>query len=1376
MSFKNAAPVVNKSGIAGDFDSIRISIASPEEIRSWSYGEVKKPETINYRTFKPERDGLFCARIFGPIKDYECNCGRYKRMKYKGIVCEKCGVEITTSSVRRERMGHIELAAPVVHVWFMRSIPSRISMILDISLKELEKILYFERYVVLDAGLTPFTQFQTISEEEYQDALDMYGEGAFTASIGAEAVRDMLSSLDLKTEIERQKAELEAGVVDIRKKKIVKRLKILQAFVDTKAKPEHLVLTVLPVLPPELRPLVPLEGGRFATSDLNDLYRRVINRNNRLKRLIELCAPDIIIRNEKRMLQESVDALFDNKRRGAKAIIGSNKRPLKSLADMLKGKQGRFRQNLLGKRVDYSGRSVIVVGPELKLHQCGIPKKMALELFRPFIYAKLEQYGLASTLKSARRMMDRDRPEVWDILEEVMREHPVLLNRAPTLHRLSIQAFEPILIEGKAIQLHPLVCTAFNADFDGDQMAVHVPLSIEAQLEARILMLSTNNILSPSNGKPIIVPSKDIVLGIYYLTMLVEGLPNEGFCVANLSEVMHALENKILTYHTKIKTRMAYYNEDGDGEYRIVETTPGRVIMGQILPHHHNIKFDAVNKVMTLSDISALIDEICFHCGPKETAIFADRLMAMGFKYMSIAGISYGKDDLVIPPEKEMLVKETEKIVCEFEQQYLDGFITHGEKYNKVVDAWDKCGDRVAEVLMKAVAHTEKGRQPNSVYMMVHSKARGSMAQLKQSAGMRGLMAKPTGEIIETPIVSNFKEGLSVLEYFTSTHGSRKGLIDTALKTANSGYLTRRLVDVANDCIVSEEDCGTSAGIWMRPVYDGASVVIALKERILGRFAASDVVNPNNGALIVPKGSFIDEYKVEDIVEAGIDEVYVRSTITCESKRGICAKCYGRDLARGTIVSVHEAVGVIAAQSIGEPGTQLTLRTFHIGGAAQKSAEQSSVESSMDAKAAFKNMTSAVNSSGNTVVTSRKAEIALVDNNGRERMSYKIPYGARLKVVAGESVKAGQPLAEWDPYTTPVVCETTGFAKFVDLVDGQSLREVMDETTGISSKVVVDWKQSATTTNFRPMITIVGEDGKPLILANKAEAKYFLSIDSVINVENGGAVKAGDIIAKIPKDVVKTRDITGGLPRISELFEARIPKDPAVIAEVDGVIEFGKEMQMRRRIIVVPDPSTNQSPVEYLVPKGRSIIVHDGDYVRKGDVLVDGGVMLQNVLRVLGVEEMAVYLVNEVQKVYRLQGVSINDKHIEVIVRQMLQKREIKDAGDAPYIAGDEIDKADLSSVNSQLLSEGKRPIVVVHILQGITKAALHTKSFISAASFQETTRVLTEAAICGRVDELIGLKENVIVGRLMPAGTGGLIREWKAEKNAQHGKEAEVA
>ncbi|MDR0744411.1 MAG: DNA-directed RNA polymerase subunit beta' [Holosporales bacterium] len=1362
MNLKNDYAINDKVGVSTEFDAIRISIASPDEIRSWSFGEVKKPETINYRTFKPERDGLFCARIFGPVKDYECNCGRYKRMKYKGIVCEKCGVEITLSRVRRERMGHIELAAPVVHVWFMKSIPSRISMILDRGIKELEKILYFEKYVVLEPGFSHFQYLESITEEEYQNALDKYGEGALSVNIGAEAIRDMLRALDLHEEVKKLKEELESSVADIRKKRIVKRLKILKAFIETGAKPEYLVMTVLPVIPPELRPLVPLEGGRFATSDLNDLYRRVINRNNRLKRLIELRAPDIIIRNEKRMLQESVDALFDNKRRGAKAIVGANKRPLKSLSDMLKGKQGRFRQNLLGKRVDYSGRSVIIVGPELKLHQCGLPKKMALELFRPFVYAKLEKYGLASTLKSAKRMIERDRPEVWDILEEVIREHPVLLNRAPTLHRLSIQAFEPVLIEGKAIQLHPLVCSAFNADFDGDQMAVHIPLSLEAQLEARILMLSTNNILSPSNGKPIVVPSKDIVLGVYYLTLQIDGLKNEGACISGTSELMYALEQNVVTYHTKIRTKIPHYNEDGATEYKLVETTPGRVILSQYLPKHPQVQFELINKIMTSSDISALIDAIYFHCGSKATAIFVDKLKEIGFKYMTLSGISYGKDDLVIPNEKEELVNKTKKIVGEFEQQYLDGFITQGEKYNKVVDAWNKCGDKVAEALMKAVSSSEQGKQPNSVYMMIHSKARGSVAQLKQSAGMRGLMAKPTGEIIETPIVSNFKEGLSILEYFISTHGSRKGLTDTALKTANSGYLTRRLVDVANDCVVTEEDCKTTNGILMKPVYDGSNTVVTLKERILGRFVSKDLIDPNTGILLLPANGFIDEYKADKIINAGIDEVWVRSAVTCDSKHGVCAKCYGRDLARGTIVCVGETVGVIAAQSIGEPGTQLTMRTFHIGGAAQKTTEQSSIEASMNANVAFKNMNFAKNSSGDTIVLSRKAELALIDSNGRERLSYKVPYGAKLKVEQGDAVKLGQVLVEWDPYTSPVICEVEGFVNFVDLVEGQSLREIIDESTGISSKVVVDWKQSSSSSDYRPMISIRDKQGKPVMLSNKIEARYFLSIDAVINVDNGSKVIPGDIIARVPKDVIKTRDITGGLPRISELFEARHPKNPAVISAIDGIIEFGKDHKSKRRLIVIPEDKTK--PTEYLIPKGRSVLVHEGDYVKKGDILVDGNLILQDILRILGVESMAMYLVNEIQQVYRLQGIPINDKHIEIIVKQMLQKREIKDSGDSTYIVGDEIDKEELSETNTALLKAGQRPIIAIPVIQGITRASLLTKSFISAASFQETTRVLTEAAIYGKIDYLAGLKENVIVGRLIPAGTGGVVRKWKKE------------
>ncbi|MDR0630635.1 MAG: DNA-directed RNA polymerase subunit beta' [Holosporales bacterium] len=1343
-----------------EFDAVRISIASPEEIRSWSYGEVRKPETINYRTFKPERDGLFCARIFGPIKDYECVCGRYKRMRYKGMICEKCGVEITLSNVRRERMGHIELAAPVVHVWFMKSIPSRISMILDRSIRELEKILYFEKHVVLDPGFSHFSKFDSITEKECQDALDKYGEGAFVVGIGAEAIKEMLASINLKEEIEKLKTELEAGVIDIRKKKIVKRIKMLSAFYETGAKPEHLVLTVLPEIPPELRPLVPLEGGRFATSDLNDLYRRVINRNNRLRRLLELNAPEIIVRNEKRMLQESVDALFDNKRRGPKAIVGAGTRPLKSLSDMLKGKQGRFRQNLLGKRVDYSGRSVIVVGPELKLHQCGLPKMMALELFRPFVYSKLEKYGLASNLKSAKRIIERNRSEVWDILEEVIREHPVLLNRAPTLHRLSIQAFEPILIEGKAIQLHPLVCTAFNADFDGDQMAVHVPLSIEAQLEARILMLSTNNILNPASGKPIVIPSKDIILGIYYLTMQIDGLPNEGCCLANLSEIMYALEEKKITYHTKIKTKVPYYKENESVEYRTVITTPGRVIFSQNLPRHHMIEFDSVNKVLTSTEISSLVDEIYFKFGRKATVIFVDHIMEIGFKYATKSGVSYGKDDLVVPATKKNLVAETEAIVNEFEQQYLDGFITQGEKYNKAIDAWNRCGDRIAEELMKEISYVKKGEQPNSVYMMLHSKARGSVAQLKQSAGMKGLVAKPNGQIIETPIVSNFKEGLSSLEYFLSTHGSRKGLSDVALKTANSGYLTRRLVDVASDCIVTEEDCGTTKGLLVKAIYDGSTVVVSIKERIIGRFALKDIENPSNGELILAKDNLIDENKAEEIISAGIDRVWVRSTVTCECNHGVCAKCYGQDLAMGTVVSIGEAVGVIAAQSIVEPGTQLTLRTFQIGGVAQKSAEQSEIEASIEGRISFRNVEIAVNNSKDTVVLSRKAEIVLIDKNGREGMSYKIPHGAKLKVKEGDHIEAGQIIAEWDPYSIPIVCGTSGYVKFIDLMDGLSLREVIDESTGISSKIVIDWKQSVSSANYKPTILLVDESGAPIVLSNTMEARYFLAIGTVINVDDGKKVSAGDIIAKVPKDVIKTKDITGGLPRISELFEARIPKDPAVLADIDGRIEFGKEYKTKRRIII----TSEKNSIEYLVAKGCSILVNEGDYVKRGDIIVDGNVIIQDLLRTLGVEETSTYLINEVQKVYRLQGIPINDKHIEIIIRQMLQKYEIKDAGDSTYILGDEIDRIDFMEANAKLLKEGKKPIKAEPILQGITRASLQTKSFISAASFQETTRVLTEAAIYGKIDYLTGLKENVIIGRLMPAGTGSLARKWRAE------------
>ena len=1339
------------------FDQIQISIASPEQIRSWSYGEIKKPETINYRTFKPERDGLFCARIFGPIKDYECLCGKYKRMKYKGIVCEKCGVEVTLSKVRRDRMGHIELASPVAHIWFMKSLPSRVGMLVDMTLKDLERVLYFESYVVVEPGLTPLKQRQLLSEEEFLDAQEEYGEDAFTAKIGAEAIKEMLAALDLTEERRMMREELRETNSEAKRKKLVKRLKLVEAFMESGARPEWMIMDVIPVIPPELRPLVPLDGGRFATSDLNDLYRRVINRNNRLKRLIELRAPDIIVRNEKRMLQESVDALFDNGRRG-RVITGANKRPLKSLSDMLKGKQGRFRQNLLGKRVDYSGRSVIVVGPELKLHQCGLPKKMALELFKPFIYSKLELYGMASTIKAAKRMVEKERPEVWDILEEVIREHPVLLNRAPTLHRLGIQAFEPVLIEGKAIQLHPLVCTAFNADFDGDQMAVHVPLSLEAQLEARVLMMSTNNILSPANGKPIIVPSQDIVLGIYYLSMESEGEPGEGMSFASLAEIEHALEQGRVTLHSKITARVESIDEDGKTVVERVETTPGRMLLLQVLPKHPKVSFKLVNRLLTKKDISEVIDVVYRHCGQKETVIFCDRFMTMGFSYACKAGISFGKDDLIIPEAKARLVEEAQEQVKEFESQYQEGLITRGEKYNKVVDVWSQCTDRVADEMMK-VMQVAKGRDINSVYMMAHSGARGSAAQIKQLAGMRGLMAKPSGEIIETPIISNFKEGLTVLEYFNSTHGARKGLADTALKTANSGYLTRRLVDVAQDAIVIEEDCGSERGLTMRAVVDGGEIVAPLGERVLGRVAAEDVVDPVSGEVIVKRNEMIEENQVERIERAALDSVRIRSTLTCESRAGVCGKCYGRDLARGTPVNIGEAVGVIAAQSIGEPGTQLTMRTFHIGGAAQRGAEQSSVEAAQDATVAFKNYNVVVNSEGVQVVMSRNLEIVLQDEQGRERARHRIPYGARLLVEEKAKVKRGDKLAEWDPYTIPIITEKEGIAHYVDLIDGLSMREVLDETTGISNRVVTDWKQQPRGTDLRPRITLRDDNGEVITLANGLEARYYMSVDAILSVDNGAKVRAGDVLARIPRESTKTRDITGGLPRVAELFEARKPKDYAVISEIDGRVEFGRDYKTSRRIIVRPEEG---DPVEYRIPKGKHISVQEGDWVQKGDLLMDGNPVPHDILEVLGVEALAEYLVNEVQSVYRLQGVVINDKHIEVIVRQMLQKVEITDPGDTTFLTGEQADREEFEEVNAKVMAENGRPAAAKPVLQGITKASLHTRSFISAASFQETTRVLTEAAVNGKTDYLVGLKENVIVGRLIPAGTGAVMNRLK--------------
>ncbi|MBX3503021.1 MAG: DNA-directed RNA polymerase subunit beta' [Alphaproteobacteria bacterium] len=1342
------------------FDHIRIAIASPERIRSWSFGEIKKPETINYRTFKPERDGLFCARIFGPIKDYECLCGKYKRMKFRGIICEKCGVEVTLTKVRRERMGHIELASPVAHIWFMKSLPSRIGLLLDMTLKDLERILYFENYVVIEPGLTPLKYRELLSEEGHIRAEDEYGEGSFTAKIGAEAIKDMLVAIDLQKERETLRVDLRETSSEAKRKKLVKRLKMIEAFIDSGARPEWMILDVVPVIPPELRPLVPLDGGRFATSDLNDLYRRVINRNNRLKRLIELRAPDIIVRNEKRMLQEAVDALFDNGRRG-RVITGANKRPLKSLSDMLKGKQGRFRQNLLGKRVDYSGRSVIVVGPELKLHQCGLPKKMALELFKPFIYSRLQNYAMANTIKAAKRMVEKERPEVWDILEEVIREHPVMLNRAPTLHRLGIQAFEPVLVEGKAIQLHPLVCTAFNADFDGDQMAVHVPLSLEAQLEARVLMMSTNNILSPANGKPIIVPSQDIVLGIYYITMEREGEPGEGMVFGDMGEIQHGLDSRIVTLHSRIKARLHTVDETGAEVVKVVETTPGRMLLSEILPQSKDVPFSLINRVLTKKDIQNVIDVVYRHCGQKETVIFADRLMALGFGHACRAGISFGKDDLVIPASKEKLVAQTQKEVKEYEQQYQDGLITSGEKYNKVVDAWSRCSEKVADEMMKGISTPKKGDPINSVFMMAHSGARGSAAQMKQLAGMRGLMAKPSGEIIETPIISNFKEGLSVLEYFNSTHGARKGLADTALKTANSGYLTRRLVDVAQDCIITENDCGTKDGLTMRAVVDGSDIIEPLGERILGRSALEDIVDPLNGNVLVKAGTLIGEEDIDAIERAGIEEVKIRSALTCDTRWGICGTCYGRDLARGTPVNIGEAVGVIAAQSIGEPGTQLTMRTFHIGGAAQRGAEQSNVEASHEGRVSVRNRNVVTNGEGVLIVMGRNTELVVIDANERERARFRVPYGARLLVDNDTPVVKGQKLAEWDPYTLPVITEKAGTASYVDLVEGTSMREVIDEATGISNRVVVDWKQQARGGELRPRIAILDGQGKPIILANGQEARYFLAVDSVLSVENGQTVNAGDVLARIPREGSKTRDITGGLPRVAELFEARRPKDFAIISDGAGRIEFGKDYKNKRRLLVIP-PDGQGEQVEYLIPKGKRIAVQEGDWIEKGDLLIDGNPVPHDILRVMGIEALATYLVNEIQEVYRLQGVKINDKHIEVICRQMLQKVEIVDPGESTFLIGEQVDKLEFEEINAKLATENLKPARGEPVLLGITKASLQTKSFISAASFQETTRVLTEAAVSGKIDTLLGLKENVIVGRLIPAGTGGVMNRLK--------------
>jgi DNA-directed RNA polymerase subunit beta' len=1418
--------ILGQTGQAMTFDQIRINIASPEQIRSWSYGEIKKPETINYRTFKPERDGLFCARIFGPIKDYECLCGKYKRMKFRGIICEKCGVEVTLAKVRRERMGHIELASPVAHIWFLKSLPSRIGLMVDLTLKELEKILYFESYVVLEPGTTDMKQYQLLTEDQLLAKQDEFGEDQFEVGIGAEAIKKVLHKINLDEDKVRLRGELRDTGSEAKRKKLVKRLKLIEAFGESGARPEWMILDVVPVIPPELRPLVPLDGGRFATSDLNDLYRRVINRNNRLKRLIELRAPDIIVRNEKRMLQESVDALFDNGRRG-RAITGANKRPLKSLSDMLKGKQGRFRQNLLGKRVDYSGRSVIVVGPELKLQQCGLPKKMALELFKPFIYSKLEKYGHATTIKAAKRMVEKERPEVWDILEEVIREHPVLLNRAPTLHRLGIQAFEPVLIEGKAIQLHPLVCTAFNADFDGDQMAVHVPLSLEAQLEARVLMMSTNNILSPANGKPIIVPSQDIVLGLYYLSLDTPEfravVDAEAPAFGTIGEIEYALSAGVLRLHDKIKGRWETIDAGGNPIREVVVTTPGRMMIAQILPRHPNVPFELINKQLTKKNVSDVIDAVYRHCGQKECVIFADRLMGLGFGQAYKAGISFGKDDLIIPVEKDELIRRTTAEVKEFEQQYQDGLITAGERYNKVVDAWSRCTDEVAGAMMKEISKQELGnvvapkagalrwlkregdritqgeviaevdgekvlspdagvialvrshagevvkagqllghvgKPINSVWMMSHSGARGSPAQMRQLAGMRGLMAKPSGEIIEQPIIANFKEGLSVLEYFNSTHGARKGLADTALKTANSGYLTRRLVDVAQDCIIVEEDCGTDRGLTVRAVMDGGEVVASLVERVLGRTSAEDILDPVSNQVIIPANTLIEEEAAEVIEKAGVEAVKIRSVLTCDSHIGVCGHCYGRDLARGTSVNIGEAVGVIAAQSIGEPGTQLTMRTFHIGGAAQRGAEQSSVEASHEGVVSIKNRNVVMNSQGVPVVMSRNCEIVLVDDKQRERARFRVPYGARLLVDEGQQVARSQKLAEWDPYTLPIITERAGKVEYIDLIEGITLIEKMDEVTGLTSKVVVDYKQAAKGVDLRPRLQLKDENGEVLKLPNNTDARYFLAPDSILSVDNGAQVAAGDVLARIPREGSKTRDITGGLPRVAELFEARRPKDHAVIAETDGRVEFGKDYKAKRRVIVKNDETSEET--EYLIPKGKHVSVQEGDFVRRGDPLVDGPRVPHDILKVLGVEALSDYLVNEIQDVYRLQGVKINDKHIEVIVRQMLQKVEILDPGDTTFLAGEQVDRTEFDAVNAKL-GKDENPAQAMPVLQGITKASLQTNSFISAASFQETTRVLTEAATAGKTDSLTGLKENVIVGRLIPAGTGSVMNRLRS-------------
>jgi len=1363
---KDIVKLFKSDPIEQRFNKIKITLASPEKIKSWSFGEIKKPETINYRTFKPEKDGLFCSRIFGPIKDYECLCGKYKRMKFRGIICEKCGVEVTRANVRRDRMGHIELACPVAHIWFLKSLPSRISLAVDMKLKDVEKVLYFENFLVLEPGLTKLKYKDLLTEDEYTKAQDEYGEDAFQAGIGAEAIRELLISMDLKVEKEKLRVLVKEVKSKVAEERSIKRLKLIESFIDSGNKPEWMILTTIPVIPPELRPLVPLDGGRFATSDLNDLYRRVINRNNRLRRLMDLKAPDIIVRNEKRMLQESVDALFDNGRRG-RVITGTGKRPLKSLAEMLKGKQGRFRQNLLGKRVDYSGRSVIVAGPELKLHQCGLPKKMAVELFKPFLYAKLDKLGLATTIKQAKRLVEKEKSEVWDALESIVREHPVILNRAPTLHRLGVQAFEAKLIEGSAIELHPLVCAAFNADFDGDQMAVHIPLSLEAQLEARVLMMSTNNILNPSNGKPIIVPSQDMVLGIYYLSQKNE--TNEKVKIkgyfTDVHEIDKALENKNISIHSDVISRYESINEKGETVTEKYQSTAGRFILSSILPKHPKIKFSLIDRILSKKHVSEIIDLVYRFCGQKETVIFCDKIKALGFKHAFKAGISFGKDDLIIPKTKQKLVNDAKKQIEEYERQYAEGLITRGEKYNKVVDVWSKCTDLVANEMMDGISSATKimdnGRiETNSVFMMANSGARGSAAQMKQLAGMRGLIAKPSGEIIETPIIANFKEGLTALEYFNSTHGARKGLADTALKTANSGYLTRRLCDVAQDISITKHDCGckTKDSLTLTEIIEGGNIITSLSDRVLGRTSADDIKHPISGKILIKKKSVIDEEACEKIDAAGVRSIKVHSVITCISKNGVCALCYGRDLSRGKLVSMGEAIGMIAAQSIGEPGTQLTMRTFHVGGTAQIKEESAAIAHSKG-KIKIINKNFIEDSKKNKIIMGRNTQILIEDENGRQLAVYKVPYGAKIYFDNNDNVNKGEKICEWDPYTLPVIAEKSGIASYMDLVDGVSLAETTDEATGISSKSVLDWRGQSKNTELKPRITLRDSKGNVIKKADDNEARYYLVPDSILSVQDGQKVSAGDILARLPKATSKTKDITGGLPRVAELFEARRPKDSAIIAENNGTIQFGKELRGKLKVSIINEDETSSS---YLIPKGKHINFNPGEKIKKGEYLLDGSPAPHDILRILGIEALTDYFVSEVQEVYRLQGVVINDKHIETILRQMLKKIEIKDSGETAYLHGELVDKIDLDNKNEITKAEGKKIASGERILLGITKASLQTNSFISAASFQETTRVLTDAAIRGKVDILHGLKENVIVGRLIPAGTGATKAKWR--------------